>query len=114
MDPLGFGLENFDAIGAWRARESDRPVDASGVLPDGRKFSGPDELRGILASDPQAFARALTAKLLTYALGRGLEPYDASTVREIASRLPSHDYKFSGLVLEIVNSAPFRTRKTSP
>jgi hypothetical protein len=111
MDPLGFGLENFDAVGAWRSHDTDRPIDASGVLPDGRTFSGPDELRGILASDPQAFARALTARLLTYALGRGLEPYDAATVRQIASRLPHYDYKFSGLVLEIVNSVPFRSRR---
>ena len=111
MDPLGFGLENFDAVGAWRTVDGNAPVDASGVLPDGRRFTGPEELRGILKADREGFARALTAKLLTYALGRGLESYDAPTVRAIAARLPDYDYKFSGLVLEIVNSLPFRSRR---
>jgi hypothetical protein len=114
MDPLGFGLENFDAVGAWRAVDGNVPVDASGVLPDGRRFTGPEELRTILKADRDAFARCLTSKLLTYALGRGLEPYDTSTVRLIASRLPAYDYKFSGLVLEIVNSLPFRSRRGAP
>jgi len=114
MDPVGFGLENFDAIGAWRAVDGNLPIDASGVLPDGRRFTGPDELRTILKADHETFARALTAKLLTYALGRGLEPYDTSAVALIASRLPQHDYKFSGLVLEIVNSLPFRLRRGAP
>jgi uncharacterized protein DUF1592/uncharacterized protein DUF1588/uncharacterized protein DUF1587/uncharacterized protein DUF1585/uncharacterized protein DUF1595 len=114
MDPLGFGLENFDAVGAWRTVDGNLPVDASGVLPDGRRFTGPDELRTILKADQEGFARALTAKLLTYALGRGLEPHDTSTVRLIASRLPQYDYKFSGLVLEIVNSVPFRSRRGAP
>ena len=112
MDPLGFGLENFDAVGAWRTVDGNAPVDASGVLPDGRRFTGPEELRTILKADREAFARALTSKLLTYALGRGLERYDTSTVRLIASRLPEHDYRFSGLVLEIVNSLPFRSRRS--
>ena len=112
MDPLGFGLENFDAVGAWRSIDGKVPVDASGVLPDGRRFTGPEELRTILTADREAFSRALTSKLLTYALGRGLEPYDTSTVRLIASRLPEHDYRFSGLVLEIVNSLPFQSRRS--
>jgi mono/diheme cytochrome c family protein len=112
MDPLGFGLENFDAVGAWRTMDGKFPVDASGTLPDGRTFTGPEELRNILGADREAFARALTAKLLTYALGRGLERYDNQTVRTIAGRLPRHDYRFSGLVLEIVNSLPFRMRRS--
>jgi mono/diheme cytochrome c family protein len=111
MDPLGFGLENFDAVGAWRTMDGKFPVDASGTLPDGRSFTGPEELRTILRADEQAFARALTSKLLTYALGRGLERYDTPTVRRIASRLPRHNYRFSGLVLEIVNSLPFQSRR---
>jgi hypothetical protein len=111
MDPLGFGLENFDAVGAWRTTDGKFPIDASGLLPDGRTFTGPDELRTILASEREAFARAITSKLLTYALGRGLERYDAKTVKLIASRLPQHDYRFSGLVLEIVNSLPFTSRR---
>jgi len=113
MDPLGFGLENFDAVGAWRTMEGKFPIDASGQLPDGRKFTGPDELRGILSADREAFSRAITSKLLTYGLGRGLERYDGRAVKLIASRLPKYDYKFSGLVLEIVNSLPFQSRRSS-
>jgi mono/diheme cytochrome c family protein len=113
MDPLGFGLENFDAVGAWRTMEGKFPIDASGQLPDGRRFTGPDELRTILSADRDKFARAITLKLLTYGLGRGLERYDARTVKLIASRLPKYDYKFSGLVLEIVNSLPFQSRRSA-
>jgi cytochrome c553 len=113
MDPLGFGLENFDAIGAWRDKDGAFEIDASGSLPDGRTFSGPDELMEILKGDRDEFARAITAKLLTYALGRGLERYDTRTVKEIASRLPAHEYRFSGLVLEIVSSLPFQSRRPS-
>ena len=87
------------------------PIDSPGVLPDGRTFSGPEELRAILSSDRDAFARALTAKLLTYALGRGLERYDTKTVKAIAGRLPASDYRFSALVLEIVKSLPFQSRR---
>jgi hypothetical protein len=111
MDPLGFGLENFDAVGAWRTEDGKFPIDATGQLPDGRSFNGPDELRAILAAEREAFSRAITSKLLTYGLGRGLERPDGRTVRQIASRLPGHDYKFSGLVLEIVNSLPFTSRR---
>jgi mono/diheme cytochrome c family protein len=114
MDPLGFGLENFDAVGAWRTTEGKFPIDASGTLPDGRTFTGPEELRRILAAERDAFARAITSKLLTYALGRGLERYDTKTVKLIAGRLPQHKYRFSGLVLEIVNSLPFTSRRISP
>jgi mono/diheme cytochrome c family protein len=111
MDPLGFGLENFDAVGAWRTADGTFPIDSTGILPDGRTFSGPDELRAILSSERQAFTRAITSKLLTYALGRGLERYDAKTVNQIAARLPRHKYRFSGLVIEIVNSLPFTSRR---
>jgi hypothetical protein len=111
MDPLGFGLENFDAVGAWRTMDGDFPIDASGTLPDGEEFTGPEELRAILVEQRHAFARGLTAKLLTYALGRGLERYDTKTVRAIASRLPEKEYRFSALVLEIVNSLPFQNRR---
>jgi mono/diheme cytochrome c family protein len=111
MDPLGFGLENFDAVGAWRTMDGKLPIDASGLLPDGRTFTGPEELRTILTADRDKFARALTSKLLTYALGRGLELYDARTVKLIASRLLAKQYRFSALVLEIVNSLPFQARR---
>ncbi|MEA2342934.1 MAG: hypothetical protein QOF63_1103, partial [Thermoanaerobaculia bacterium] len=114
MDPLGFGLENFDAVGAWRTLDGKFPIDATGTLPDGRSFNGPDELRTILKADHQAFEHCLTAKLLTYAIGRGLERYDKRTVSGIVSRLPEHEYRFSGLVLEIVNSLPFQSRRAMP
>jgi hypothetical protein len=110
MDPLGFGLENFDAVGAWRTQDGKFPVDATGALPDGRKFDGPVELKGILRQDGDAFTRALTEKLLTYALGRGLERYDRPTVKAVARRVAEGDYKFSVLVLEIVKSLPFQMR----
>jgi len=111
MDPLGFGLENFDAVGAWRTVDGKFPIDSTGTLPDGRKFNGPEELRAILRADHQAFEHCLAAKLLTYALGRGLERYDKRTVSAIVSRLPEHEYRFSGLILEIVRSLPFQSRK---
>ncbi len=111
MDPLGFGLENFDAVGAWRTMDGKFPIDASGLLPDGDEFNGPDQLRSILKDRSDAFARCLTSKLLTYGLGRGLERYDARTVKSIASRLPAQRYRFSALILEIVNSLPFQSRR---
>ena len=113
MDPLGFGLENFDAVGAWRTMDGKFPIDATGTLPDGRKFDGPEELRSILRADHQAFEHCLTAKLLTYALGRGLERYDKRTVSGIVSRLPEREYRFSGLILEIVKSLPFQSRRAA-
>jgi Protein of unknown function (DUF1588)/Protein of unknown function (DUF1585) len=114
MDPLGFGLENFDAIGAWRTTDGTFPIDATGFLPDGDEFDGPKSLREVLRKQPMAFARCLTSKLLTYALGRGLERYDTRTVKQIASRLPARNYRFSALVLEIVNGLPFQSRRPSP
>jgi len=111
MDPLGFGLENYDAIGAWRTTDAKFPVDASGVLPDGRSFQGPDDLKVILRADHGAFAECITEKLLTYALGRGLERYDKRTVKAITGRLAERDYRFSALVVEIVSSLPFQMRR---
>ena len=111
MDPLGFGLENFDAVGAWRTMDGKFPIDSSGVLPGGHAFKGPEELRAILRGQPDAFSQALTSKLLTYALGRGLERYDTRVVKQIAGRLPARNYRFSALVLEIVNSLPFQQRR---
>jgi hypothetical protein len=114
MDPLGFGLENFNAIGAWRTQDGNFPVDASGTLPDGRTFRTPAELRMLLKQDRDVFARALAEKLLIYALGRGLERYDRPTVTAITAQLPSHDYRFSTLVLAIVNSLPFQMKSAVP
>jgi mono/diheme cytochrome c family protein len=113
MDPLGFGLENFDAIGAWRTQDGKFPIDASGTLPDGRSFTGPTELKTILKADRQAFAEGLGEKLLTYALGRGLERYDKRTVKEIARRVGVGNYRFSSLVLEVVKSLPFQMKRGS-
>jgi len=111
MDPLGFGLENFNAIGQWRAQDGKFPVDSSGTLPDGRSFNGPQALKVILKGDRDAFTRGLTEKLLTYALGRGTERYDRPVVKKIAERVAANDYRFSGLALEIVNSLPFQYRR---
>jgi hypothetical protein len=110
MDPLGFGLENFNAIGAWRTEDGKFPVDASGALPDGRSFRTPAELKGLLKQDRDVFARALTEKLLIYALGRGLERYDRPTVAGIVAQLPAKDYRFSALVSGIVDSLPFQMK----
>ena len=111
MDPLGFGLENYDAIGNWRTKEGKSTIDASGTLPDGRTFNGPVELAKLLRSEHEAFVRCLAEKMLTYALGRGLEPGDRTTVRQIAARLAVNDYKYSTLVQEIVKSVPFQMRR---
>ncbi len=113
LDPLGFGLEKFDAIGVYRTMEGKLPVDDSGELPDGRKFNGPEALRAILRADRDAFAQCLTEKLLTYGLGRGLERYDKPTVKKIAVQVAANNYKFSSVVLEIVNSLPFQMRRSS-
>jgi hypothetical protein len=112
MDPLGFGLENYDAIGAWREKDGEHAIDSSGVLPSGASFRGPSELKTILADRKAEFARCLAEKLLTYALGRGLEYYDQCAVDEMTNRLAADNFKFSRLVAEIVTSDPFRTRST--
>ena len=120
MDPLGFALENFDQTGRWRemdrgfdSRRADfSQIDVSGVLPDGTKFNGPIGLREALLSRPEQFVTTMTEKLLTYALGRGLEYYDAPTVRSIVREARRKNYRFSSLVVGIVNSAPFRMRRS--
>jgi hypothetical protein len=110
MDPIGFAFENFDAIGAWRDQDGDFPIDASGTLPDGQSFGGPDDLKQILKSR-DTFIRCLTEKLLTYALGRGLEYYDQCAVDRIVADLAENDYRFTVLVNAIVQSEPFRKKK---
>ena len=110
MDPLGFALENFDAVGMWRTSEASRPIDASGTLPDGTTFEGPAGLRQALVAERDNFAYALTEKLLTYALGRGVEYYDAPAVRKIVREALPSEYRWSSLVLGISRSTPFRYR----
>ncbi|MGI8990864.1 MAG: DUF1592 domain-containing protein [Bryobacteraceae bacterium] len=110
MDPIGFGLENYDAAGAWRDHDGKFPIDSSGKLPGGGAFDGPRELKRILKSQPDLFARNLTEKMLTYALGRGMERRDEPEVERIAQRLAANGYRFSTLVTEIVNSKPFVMR----
>jgi hypothetical protein len=109
MDPLGFALENFDAIGKWRSRDGRTPVDASGELVDGTKVSGPASLREGLLGYSEQFARTVTEKLLTYAIGRGVEHHDMPVVRGIVRSAAAGDYRFSSLILGIVNSQPFQT-----
>jgi mono/diheme cytochrome c family protein len=107
MDPLGFSLENFDATGRWRVKEAAGVVDASGQLADGTPVDGPVALRKALLKHPEQFVRTMTEKMLTYALGRGLEYYDMPIVRQIARDSASQNYRFSSIVLGIVNSTPF-------
>jgi hypothetical protein len=110
MDPLGLSLENFDAIGHWRTTDAGQPIDASGVLLDGTKVDGPGELRQALVAQKGQFIKTVTDKLLTYALGRGLEYYDAPTVRAIDRAAAADGYRWSSIILEIVKSAPFQMR----
>ena len=110
MDPLGFGLENYDTIGHWRTQDGKFPIDSTGTLPGGKTFSTPAEMKEILKADRDAFARCITEKMLTYALGRGVERYDRPAVNLISRQLAASDYRFSRLVLEIVKSLPFEER----
>lgn len=112
MDPIGLAFEHFDAVGAWRGTEEGKPIDDSAVLPDGRSFKGAVELKTLLLSRKEDFARALSEQMLTYALGRGLEYDDVCAVREITRALDAENYRFSTLVAEIVKSYPFRYRRT--
>jgi hypothetical protein len=111
MDPLGFGLENFDGVGKWRDKEGKFPIDSSGELPDGRKFNGPTGLTTILLSQKDLFVRTLGEKLLTYALGRGLTASDECVLDGIEKKAAANGYKFSALVKGIVLSDPFRKRR---
>ncbi len=112
MDQLGFGLENFDVIGGWRERDGKFPIDASGTLPGNLEFAGPAELMDILAEQKKAaFSRCLAEKMLTYALGRGLESMDRCAVDDILKKLAQHDHRFGVLVKAIVASTPFRFRE---
>ena len=113
MDPIGFALENFDAVGAWRSTDAGTVIDASGELADGSHVDGVNSLRKALLARPDVFVGTLTEKLLTYALGRGLDAHDMPTVRAIVREAAAHDYKFSSLIVGIVNSRPFQYRMKS-
>ncbi len=112
MDPVGFSLENFDAIGRWRTLEDGQPVDASGGLPDGSQFWGVDGLEAALLKHPDLFVGTLTEKLLTFALGRGIELNDAPAVRKIVREARADGNRLSAIIVGIVNSTPFTMRKT--
>ncbi len=111
MDPLGFGLENFDAIGAYRTRDGNAEIDSSGTLPDGRSFKGARELKAIVKSDSEAFAECLSEKMLTFALGRGVEKYDRPALKKIARAAIANQYRFSSFVMGIITSVPFQMRR---
>jgi hypothetical protein len=111
MDPLGFGLENYDAIGRWRLVDGSFPVDSSGTLPDGRTFSGPAEMRAILGAQLPQFSHTLIEKMMTYALGRGLRSYDRPTVDTINRNLAADEYRFQTLIQLIAESLPFQSRR---
>jgi hypothetical protein len=111
MDPLGFGLENYNAIGVWRSSDGKFPIDASGTMPGGQTFSGPAEMKSVLLARLPEFVNCLTEKMLTYALGRGLKPYDRPATRDIESKLASSGYHFGDLVFDIVRSVPFQQRR---
>jgi hypothetical protein len=110
MDPIGFSLEHYDAIGRWRDLEAGEPVDASGSLPDGTEFAGAEGLEGGLLRRPELFVGTLAEKLLTYAIGRKVDHHDAPAIRRIVRDARADNFSFSSLVLEIANSTPFQMR----
>lgn len=115
MDPIGFGLENFNAVGGWRDRDGKFEIDPTGALVSGESFQGPEELRVILLTHKKdEFVRCLAEKLLTYALGRGLEHYDLCAINEITERVSQNEHRFSALVLAVVKSVPFQMRRGDP
>ena len=112
MDPLGFALENYDATGKWRSKVGNTPIDASGVLPDGAEFHGPAELRKLLLSRPEQLVHTITERLLTYALGRGVEYTDAPAIRRMMREAAPGGFRWSSLVTGIVKSTPFQMRRS--
>jgi hypothetical protein len=111
MDPPGFALEGFDAIGRWRDSDAGEPVDSAATLPDGTAVDGPASLRAAILARPEIFVGTLTQKLMTYALARGLEPTDMPAVRKIVRDARDDDYRFGAVVLGVVESVPFTMRK---
>jgi hypothetical protein len=114
MDALGFAFENFDAVGAWRTKDGRFAIDPSGTMPDGREFKDPAELQKLLRSDPDKFRRCLAEKLLTYALGRGVEATDRCAVDSICKTAAGTGDTFSAMVVAVVTSEPFQMRAPTP
>ena len=112
MDPIGFSLENYDAVGKWRDMFAGQMVDASGLLPDGGAFEGRNGLQELLMDRPGDFVATVTEKLLTYALGRGVEYYDMPAVRSIVRDASEDDYSWSSVILGVIESTPFQMRRT--
>ena len=110
MDPFGFALENFDAIGRWRNTDDGAKIDPTGVLFTGAKVDSPATLRQMLVSRPETFVGVMSEKLLTYALGRGVEYYDMPAVRKIVHDAGTNDYRFSALILGVIKSTPFEMK----
>jgi hypothetical protein len=110
MDVLGFGLENYDAMGRWRITDGRFPIDASGVFPNGKTFNGPAQMKALLKDNLPDFIRCLAEKMLTYALGRGVESYDRPAVDELVRETRSGGDRFQALVLGIIHSVPFLQR----
>jgi hypothetical protein len=110
MDPVGLAMENYDVVGRWRTMDGDTPVDASAKLVDGTSINGPVELRAALLKYKEQIVRNMTEKMLTYALGRGMQYYDQPVIRGIVREAAANDYRFSSIVMGIVTSTPFRMR----
>jgi hypothetical protein len=113
MDPIGFALENWDAVGRWREREMEQWVDASGTMSDGAEIHGLDELESSIAARPEIFAQTLTEMLLMFAIGRGLESSDGPHVRKIVAQSAEEGYRFHSLIRAITLSKPFQMRAVS-
>ncbi|RYG34058.1 DUF1592 domain-containing protein [bacterium] len=110
MDPIGFGMENYDAIGRWRTADDGIKIDSTGILPDGEKFAGPSQLKAILMKNQGQFIRTLSDRLLTYGIGRGLDRSDDCHLDAIAQKAKANDYRFQSLIVAVVQSDPFRKR----
>ncbi len=111
MDVLGFGMENYDAIGRWRTTDGKFPIDSTGSFPNGKSFAGPAEMKALLHDNMQEFTRTIATKVLTYALGRGIEPFDRRTVKEIVNQTAAQEYKFQSLILAVTHSPAFQQRR---
>jgi hypothetical protein len=111
MDVLGVGMENYDAIGRWRTTDGKFPIDSTGSFPNGKSFAGPAEMKALLRDDIEEFTRTLADKMMTYALGRGLEPFDRRTVKEVVKETAARDYKFQALILAVTHSPAFQERR---